>query len=140
MITEFLCAFLLYSFKIFLNFILIFFIFFRIVKVFPITKSSPCSSQKYSRRLRNSRYTSAKNEASSTAYTTKRLYLDDENDDDDDDDEDDDSDYELKSTVNILGNEELYVRTSRGVVPRRTLKPNTPYSSDSEELLPSDTG
>lgn len=42
--------------------------------------------------------------------------------------------------VNILGNEELYVRTSRGVVPRRMLKPNTPYSSDSEELLPSDTG
>lgn len=41
------------------------------------------------------------------------------------------------STVNILGNGDLYVRTSRGVVPRRTLKPNAPYSSD---MLPSDTG
>lgn len=31
----------------------------------------------------------------------------------------------------------MYVETSRGVVPRRTLKPNAPYSSD---MLPSDTG
>lgn len=43
----------------------------------------------------------------------------------------------LPQAVNILGNEDLYVRTSRGVVPRRTLKPNAPYSSD---MLPSDTG
>lgn len=40
-------------------------------------------------------------------------------------------------TVNILGNEDLYVKTSRGVVPRRTLKPNT---LDSSDMLPSDTG
>lgn len=43
----------------------------------------------------------------------------------------------ILQAVNILGNEDLYVRTSRGVVPRRTLKPNAPYSSD---MLPSDTG
>lgn len=43
------------------------------------------------------------------------------------------------TSVDILGNENLYVRTSRGVVPRRTLKPNTPFGTSSD-MLPSDTG
>lgn len=45
----------------------------------------------------------------------------------------------IRKTVNILGNENLYVRTSRGVVPRRTLKPTAPFGTSSD-MLPSDTG
>lgn len=45
----------------------------------------------------------------------------------------------LRFAVNILGNENLYVRTSRGVVPRRTLKPTAPFGTSSD-MLPSDTG
>lgn len=47
--------------------------------------------------------------------------------------------FYVGDAVNILGNEHLYVRTSRGVVPRRTLKPNTPFGTSSD-MLPSDTG
>ncbi|XP_031630536.1 neuralized-like protein 2 [Contarinia nasturtii] len=107
--------------------------------VFPITKSSPCgSAQRYSRRLRNNRFPNGSNVDTNCTDHTKRFYQDDDNDDDDDED-DLSSDYEqqVKSTVNILGNEDAYVRTSRGVIPRRTLRPNAPYSSD---MLPSDTG